>query len=143
MAEIILLVGGVMKKSPEQDLFMAYKKRIVWPLTIVECKNEKEFKNAFEKYQQKPPCWIMLDERGENLTSLVFSSFLQSQLETYQRIGFVIGIDTGIPKEIKERIRHKISFGKQTWPHLIARVLLIEQLYRAQQILNNHPYHKA
>ena len=142
MAEIILLVGGVMKKSSEQDLFMNYKKRILWPLSIVECKGEKEFKQAFEKHQQKSPFWIMLDETGENLTSLAFSSFLQSSLEKHQKVGFMIGIDTGIPKEIKEHVRHKISFGKQTWPHLIARILLIEQLYRAQQILNNHPYHK-
>jgi 23S rRNA (pseudouridine1915-N3)-methyltransferase len=142
MAEIILLVGGIMKKSPEQELFMTYKKRIIWPLSIVECKNEKEFKQAFEKHQQKTQLWIMLDETGENLTSQAFSSFLQSSLENYQKVGFIIGIDTGIPKEIKALVRHAISFGKATWPHLIARILLIEQLYRAQQILNNHPYHK-
>lgn len=142
MTEILFLVGGVMKKSPERDLFMSYKKRILWTITVVECKNEKEFKRAFEKYQQKPPFWVVLDETGDNITSAEFSFFLQSKIENHQKIGFMIGIDSGIPKEIKEEVRHKLSFGKQTWPHLIARVLLIEQLYRAQQILTNHPYHK-
>lgn len=142
MTQLILLVGGNAKNSEEEKIFNKYQKRILWPLKIVEVKNTKELKDLFIKKKKDISCWILLDEKGQDLSSKDFAFFLQKKIELHQQIGFIIGVDTGVVDEIKEQVHEKISFGKKTWPHLLVRVLLIEQIYRAQQILNHHPYHK-
>jgi len=144
VASITLVVGGKIKGSPEETIIKNYQKRIKWPLKTIELKPcIPNPENAFEKAMQSVTLWIALDENGENLNSIKFSSLVSSCLEQHTHIGFIIGIDTGIPKSILERCYKKISFGNMTWPHLLARVLLVEQLYRAQQIMIGHPYHKA
>ena len=55
---------------------------------------------------------------------------------------FVIGGADGLNDEIRNRASILLSFGQQTWPHMLARVMILEQIYRAQQILKNHPYHR-
>ncbi|MBP9752888.1 MAG: 23S rRNA (pseudouridine(1915)-N(3))-methyltransferase RlmH [Proteobacteria bacterium] len=143
MPKIILLTGGSIKNTPEALLYQEYQKRIHYPITLVELKNKKEMQESFDKYKSQTPSWIAMDEKGINLTSINFSKMIQQNFETFNTIGFIIGIDTGIDDAIKQQCIQKISFGAQTWPHLLARVLLIEQLYRAQQIIQNHPYHKV
>lgn len=143
MIHLTFLVGGQIKNSNEAKLFNEYAKRIKWPISVVEVKTEKELKSAFEQNLKNVTSWILLDETGQNLTSFEFAKLLSKNIETYQSVGFMIGIDSGIPQEIKDAPHQKISFGKLTWPHLLARVLLIEQVYRAQQILSNHPYHRS
>lgn len=142
MTQLILLVGGNAKNSEEEKIFNKYQKRILWPLKVIEVKNTKELKDLFIKKKKDIDCWILLDEKGQDLSSKDFAFFLQKKIELHQQIGFIIGVDTGVVGEIKEQVHEKISFGKKTWPHLLVRVLLIEQIYRAQQILNHHPYHK-
>jgi 23S rRNA (pseudouridine1915-N3)-methyltransferase len=143
MAKITLLVGGSIKGTPEALIFQEYKKRILWPINLIEVKTQKDFIESFSQLKTQINTWIMLDEHGENLTSVELSAFLNKQIETYTSIGFMIGIDVGIDDSIKKQCPNKISFGAQTWPHLLVRVMLIEQLYRSQQIIKNHPYHKA
>ncbi|CAO5681868.1 MAG: Ribosomal RNA large subunit methyltransferase H [Holosporales bacterium] len=143
MAKIIILAGGSIKGTPESLLYHEYQKRIFWPIQLVELKNKKDMLESFEKNKTSTPCWIALDEKGANFTSVDFSKMVSNHIETYNTIGFIIGIDTGIDETIKQYCKQKISFGAQTWPHLLARVLLIEQLYRSQQIIQNHPYHKV
>ncbi len=58
-------------------------------------------------------------------------------------MGLIIGGANGLSEEVKEKSQKSISFGRMTWPHLFVRVMLIEQLYRAQQILKGHPYHRG
>ena len=142
MPEYVVLAGGAIKNTPEEACIHKYMKRFLLPVSIHEYKTEKELNSLFLKHKPKISYWIMLDEKGKNYTSIEFANFIQKQIETHQKIGFIIGIDSGIPQNIKSEYQSTISFGQLTWPHLFARVMLIEQLYRTQQILNNHPYHK-
>ena len=86
---------------------------------------------------------IVLDEKGNGLRSLDFAKTLENFQHTGEtHIQFIIGGADGLTDEIKGRANLLLSFGQQTWPHMLARVMLLEQIYRAQQILNNHPYHR-
>ena len=142
MPEYVVLAGGTIKNTPEEACILKYMKRFLSPVSIHEYKTEKELNSLFLKHKSKISYWMMLDEKGKNYTSIEFANFIQKQIETHQKIGFIIGIDSGISQRIKSECQSAISFGQLTWPHLFARVMLIEQLYRTQQILNNHPYHK-
>ena len=83
---------------------------------------------------------ILLDEKGENISSESFAGKLQQLL--CKKIVFIIGGAYGVTPVLRARANLSLSFGKWTWPHMMVRVLLIEQIYRAQQIHQNHPYHK-
>ncbi len=87
---------------------------------------------------------VLLDERGRDLTS----EELAAQLEKWRDGGiretrFVIGAADGHPGEERDAADLLLGFGKATWPHLLARAMLMEQLYRATSILAGHPYHRA
>ncbi|MCV6607215.1 MAG: 23S rRNA (pseudouridine(1915)-N(3))-methyltransferase RlmH [Campylobacterales bacterium] len=81
---------------------------------------------------------IALDETGISLTSKEFSELLKDR----QEINFFIGGSYGFEKEFTAKCHKKISLGKSTLPHRLAKVVLLEQIYRGFTILNNHPYHK-
>lgn len=86
---------------------------------------------------------IALDSQGESIDSIKFSNLINSS-ETYinKEIVFVIGGSEGLDKNIIERADKVLSFSKLTFQHQIVRLLLIEQIYRAKKIQENHPYHK-
>ena len=86
---------------------------------------------------------IAMDERGKTLPSREFAQKFQNwQNEGQSHVQFFIGGADGLNDEIRKRAQLLLSFGKQTWPHMLARIMLLEQIYRAQQILKNHPYHR-
>ena len=85
---------------------------------------------------------IALDERGKNLSSAEWADLLKETAETGQTIGFVVGGAWGLDERVRERALRVVSFGKQTVPHILARILLLEQLYRAETILRRKEYHK-
>lgn len=85
---------------------------------------------------------IILDEKGQDLTSLEFSKLLNNYQSTHNEICFVIGGAEGIEPNYKSTANLVISLGKLTLPHQLARILLIEQIYRAETIIFHHPYHK-
>ncbi len=86
---------------------------------------------------------IAFDETGKSLTSQQFAKLMQNELDGgTQDLVMAIGGPDGHGAEIHEKARHVISFGKMTWPHMLARVLLSEQIYRVVTILVNHPYHR-
>jgi len=85
---------------------------------------------------------ICLDEHGDNLTSKEFSKVIEKQSMTGKNIAFIIGGAFGIDESILNSANKKIAFGKCTYPHKLVRIMLIEQIYRAFSIINNHPYHK-
>ena len=85
---------------------------------------------------------ILLDESGPQYNSNEFSSWIYSNLEVSNNMIFVIGGSEGHGKKIKEYCDHMISLSKMTLPHRVARLVMIEQIYRAETIQNNHPYHK-
>ncbi len=86
---------------------------------------------------------IALDERGKSLSSNEFARIVQKKLESgTQGIAFLIGGPDGHGQPVHDNAGLLLSFGKMTWPHMLARVLLVEQVYRAVTILVNHPYHR-
>lgn len=85
---------------------------------------------------------ICLDERGRALSSRDFSRFLEAASgDATRRPCFVVGGPYGLDESVRARARHLIAFGPQTLPHELARVVLLEQLYRAESLLRNTPYH--
>lgn len=86
--------------------------------------------------------YIALDERGKNLSSAEWAELVKETAETGQAIGFVIGGAWGLDETIRNNALKTVSFGKQTAPHILARILLLEQLYRAETILKGKEYHK-
>lgn len=86
---------------------------------------------------------VVLDERGENISSKKFAVYLDRLRLNGADAAFLIGGADGHGKAVKERAGKTISFGAATWPHMLVRVMLVEQLYRAITILTGHPYHRA
>jgi 23S rRNA (pseudouridine1915-N3)-methyltransferase len=144
--QVTIIAGGVLKSGPLKDLVQEYEKRLSWKVTFKEIP-ENTHKNLGGLYREKIPQGafiIALDERGDDLTSPEFANFIQSkQLSGISHLCFLIGTADGLDKSLAPHIQKIISFGKATWPHLMVRPLLMEQLYRAQQILAGHPYHRV
>ena len=87
---------------------------------------------------------VALDERGEVMTSPDFAALLARHAETGTRdLAFAIGGADGHPAAVRARADARLSFGKMVWPHMLARVMLSEQLYRAASILSGGPYHRG
>ncbi len=144
--KISLIAGGTLKKGPLKELWQEYSKRLSWPIIVHEvdnCRHENEEVNTVLSKIPQDAFIIVLDEKGESLLSAKFAQLLENHLlKGTKNLAFIIGGANGIPSAVREKAQKVISFGAQTWPHLLARVLLIEQLYRAQQILAHHPYHR-
>ena len=86
---------------------------------------------------------VLLDEKGKNISSKVFSDILCSHRDNgIKEIIFFIGGAEGTPDNVMDRFDETISFGKMVWPHLFVRVMLMEQVYRASTIIARLPYHK-
>ena len=86
---------------------------------------------------------VLLDERGKDMSSRDFAG----KIENWQNLGtaelaFVIGGADGVTDDIRARAGFTLGFGRLTWPHRLVRVMLLEQIYRARQILAGHPYHR-
>ena len=116
-----------------------YLKRIAWPTKVTELPDRGG------KVPDLPPnsVSVILDERGKALSSME----LAHQLERWRDGGkrearFLIGAADGHDDEQRTRADLLLSFGAATWPHLLARAMLAEQLFRATSILANHPYHR-
>ena len=86
---------------------------------------------------------VVLDVLGKSVTTMKMSSLLESWLQHGQDISIVIGGPDGVSEELLSKAAAKISLSALTFPHTLVRVILLEQIYRAWSILNNHPYHRA
>ena len=146
----IISPGKFKKKPPLEELFNYYKKRINLKIDLKEIKTfnfEEKKKLLFEKNQitkhLKPTDYVVvLDKDGKMLSSKDFSVFLKKKmLERTKRICFLIGSELGLDLSLKKSC-HIISLGRKTWPHLMVRIMLIEQIYRSLEIIKNSPYHK-
>jgi len=137
----IIAIGKV-RKTWVQEGIELYRKRLPG-LTIVELRDGNPEKEA-ESIRQtlRSDEWpVMLMEQGETLTSISFSERLRSLGS--QRLAFVIGGADGLTAELKGLAHWKLSLSPMTFPHELARLLLIEQLFRAQAIQQGSPYHRA
>ncbi|PIR32732.1 MAG: hypothetical protein COV36_03730 [Alphaproteobacteria bacterium CG11_big_fil_rev_8_21_14_0_20_44_7] len=127
---------GKIKEKELLALQAEYLKRIPdWKIEI------KEFKTEIKDINSKDFV-IALDERGKNLSSPELAREFGKVTEQGRDICILIGGAEGHSDELRKNADLLISFGKLTWPHKLARIMLVEQIYRAWSILNNHPYHK-
>ena len=94
----------------------------------------KKFKNKFI---------FALDEEGELLNSLEFANKIRDFMEDNLDIVFIVGDANGLPSDVIKNSNMVLSLSKLTLQHLLARVVLVEQLYRSFSIINNIPYHKG
>lgn len=85
---------------------------------------------------------VLLDERGKDMTSREFSAKLTAWQEQSGQVTFLIGGASGVTDKVRAAAQVTLGFGQLTWPHRLVRVMLLEQLYRAQQIASGHPYHR-
>ena len=86
---------------------------------------------------------VVLDVLGKKVNTMQLATMLESWLQQSQDISIVIGGPDGVSDELLSQASMKISLSELTFPHPLVRVVLLEQLYRAWSILNNHPYHRA
>jgi len=87
---------------------------------------------------------VMLDERGKLEPSEAFASRLKHwRDDSTADLVFVLGGANGLSETLRDRADHLLAFGPMTWPHMLARVMLAEQIYRGITILAGHPYHRA
>ena len=151
MLKIDIICIGRLKKGPYFDLIETYDKRIQWDLTIHELeskhtdakKTQQEEQAKILKVLNNQAVIVALDERGDGLKSLDFAKTLVNlQNNGENHLQFILGGADGLTDEVRDKANILLSFGQQTWPHLLARVMLLEQIYRAQQILAGHPYHR-
>lgn len=135
-----VVARGRIGRSPEGELVTRYAARIAWPLRITELADDGRPAPALA-----PPARVtLLDERGENLASEALAQRIGAWREAGVREArFVLGGADGHGEDARGAADLLLGFGRATWPHLLARAMLLEQLYRATTILAGHPYHRA
>jgi 23S rRNA (pseudouridine1915-N3)-methyltransferase len=134
-----IVARGKIGRSPEAYLVERYLKRISWPTKLTELPDRGG------KLPDLPAnnVSIVLDERGESLSSGELAKRLEDWRDNGKREArFFIGAADGHDDDARSQADLLLSFGAATWPHLLARAMLAEQLFRATSILANHPYHR-
>lgn len=134
-----IVARGKIGRGAEADIVQRYATRITWPFGISE---------LAESGGRAPPLAqpgkiVALDETGTTMTSLNFARLLETWRDAGVREArFVIGAADGLSDAERSEADLLWSFGAMTWPHLLVRAMLAEQLYRATTIISGHPYHR-
>jgi len=135
-----IIARGKIGRSPEGELVERYAKRIAWPFRITELPDTGGAIPA----SLSPSREVLLDERGRQLSSEDFAAILgRWRDDGVREARFLIGAADGHGEEARSRADLLIAFGAMTWPHMLARAMLAEQLWRATSILAGHPYHRS
>ena len=148
---------GRLRAGPEHDLIGDYLQRFdrngralgLGPARVLEVEDRKGGGMVAEAglLSRALPAGalvVALDERGRVLSSPEFAEELGGWRDKgRQELAFVIGGADGIAPALRDRADHLLSFGRMVWPHMLVRVMLTEQLYRAASILAGAPYHRA
>jgi 23S rRNA (pseudouridine1915-N3)-methyltransferase len=145
--------AGRAKHDAAQSLLEGYRERLPWPVAIKEVEDRKQGGTVAERKAReaalllatipKGAIIIALDERGKSLSSRHFADLLaQWRDHGEQDIAFLIGGADGLDAGVIAKARLSLSLSAMTWPHLLARVMLLEQLYRAWSLQTGHPYHR-
>ena len=134
-----IIARGKIGRSPEAELTTRYLQRIAWPVKLTELPD----RGGRELEPAAGSVTIMLDERGEPMSSMALAKLLEKWRDSGKREArFLIGGADGHGDQARASADLLLSFGPATWPHLLARAMLAEQLFRATSILANHPYHR-
>ena len=134
-----IIARGKIGRSPEAELVERYLKRVSWPVQVTELPES----GGRVPPQAETGVTVLLDEKGEALGSIDLAKRLERWRDEGRREArFLIGGADGFTDEERGAADLLLSFGRATWPHLLARAMLAEQLWRATSILANHPYHR-
>jgi 23S rRNA (pseudouridine1915-N3)-methyltransferase len=134
-----IVARGRIGRSPEAELVDRYLKRVGFPTRVTELPDTGGKMPAIEPQTRI----VMLDEIGDTPGSIAFADKLGKWRDDGVReIRFLIGAADGFSAEERKAADWLVSFGRLTWPHMLARAMLAEQLWRASSILANHPYHR-
>ena len=134
-----IIARGKIGRSPEAELVERYLKRIVWPTKVTELPD----RGGTVPSAPQGSVTVLLDERGSALSSMQIARKLESWRDGGKReVRLLIGAADGHEEGERSAADLILSFGPATWPHMLARAMLAEQLFRATSILANHPYHR-
>jgi 23S rRNA (pseudouridine1915-N3)-methyltransferase len=135
-----VIARGKIGRSPEADLVARYEKRIVWPFKLTELPETGGVIPA----PLTPSRDLLLDERGSQMASVDFAALLgRWRDDGVRETRFHIGAADGHGAAARTEADLLLGFGEMTWPHLLVRAMLMEQLWRATSILAGHPYHRS
>ena len=151
--KITIACIGRAGRGPERELYEHYAGRIRWPLALRELDERKKLPPA-ELVRREGELLlgavpdkavvVAFDRRGKALDSEGFAQRLgRWRDDGVAELAFLIGGADGHGESLLKQASLVLSFGAMTWPHLLARAMLAEQIYRAQQMLAGHPYHRA
>jgi 23S rRNA (pseudouridine1915-N3)-methyltransferase len=145
--------AGPGKAGAERALFDEYVRRMNAPVSLREVEEKRPLtpealmKSEAEKLWSAIPkgaVTVALDAGGKEFSSEDFARHFQKwRDEGVKDVAFVIGGAEGLDRSVKEQATMRLSLGPMIWPHMLVRVMLMEQIYRAQCILSGHPYHRA
>jgi 23S rRNA (pseudouridine1915-N3)-methyltransferase len=149
---LAIVAVGRMRNAPERALYEHFAGRIRDGVTLVEVEERKKLPPAelvraeaalIRAAIPAGAVTVALDRRGAPLSSEALAARLAQWRNSGRDVAFLIGGADGLDDTLRNGSDLVLSFGAATWPHFLARVMLAEQLYRAQSILAGHPYHRA
>lgn len=150
--KITLVAVGRAKRGPVEELCRDYAGRLLWTVEIVEVEPKKRLQGDLLKEHEAEllsgripdgALLVALDERGKALSSTAFAETFRGWRDGgRESVCFVIGGADGLASGLRNRADLVLAFGPQTWPHMMVRAMLLEQVYRAERILAGHPYHR-
>ncbi len=151
--KIVIAAGGKFRSDAEKTLYERYIQRLPWKTSLIEVDDKRSKDNVRRRGTESQKLLeaipegaivIPLDESGTALSSTKFANKLGKwQDQGLRDIVFLIGGADGLDSVVLDRANLVLSLGPMTWPHLLVRGLLAEQLYRASTVLSGHPYHRA
>jgi len=157
---VLLLAVGRMKSGAEAELAERYRKRAAQAgrklglreIEIIEIKESRAAETAKRRIEESialanllpdRAVMMLLDEKGQSLGSGEFAQKIRAWRDGGSAdLVFVIGGPDGVAQSLRDKAVLALAFGPATWPHQLARVMLLEQIYRAITILSGHPYHR-
>ncbi|MEO5336403.1 MAG: 23S rRNA (pseudouridine(1915)-N(3))-methyltransferase RlmH [Magnetospirillum sp. WYHS-4] len=149
---LLIAAVGRAKSGPEKALYEHYAGRVAFPLTLREVEEKRRLPAPELKKREadlllgavpEGAALVVLDSRGKPLSSDGFADRLRVWRDEGRRdVAFLIGGAEGLDETVRRQGDLVLSFGPQTWPHMLVRGLLAEQIFRAQCILAGHPYHR-
>ena len=148
-----IIAVGRAKSGPHEALARFYAERLTFPLSLREVEEKRPLSPAELREREAAlllaavpagAALVALDERGTALASAAFAERIARWRERGTAdLAFLIGGAEGLAEGVRRQAELVLSLGPMTWPHLLVRGMLLEQLYRAQQILAGHPYHRG
>jgi 23S rRNA (pseudouridine1915-N3)-methyltransferase len=148
---LLIVAVGRLRSGPHLALQRLYAERLTCPLEIKEVEERRNLPAPVRQTSEGELLLaalpdrafaVALDERGKALSSADFARHIAKWRQAMPIVAFLIGGADGHGEAVRARADYLLALGPMTWPHLMVRAMLCEQLYRAQQILAAHPYHR-